>query len=308
MKNLKKGMLIIFTFVVLTLTACSNSIKTYKVKFDTTGGSKVETEVVESGSKATKPISPTKDGYVFEGWYIDENTNTEYDFRSSVDKDITLYAKWSKNTCGIVCSKGYKLTDNCKCVKDDSYKEETTTTKTTTTKKNSNTTKKTTTTKKVVTASEVVIPYAKVELKVGEQMELTARVLPDNADNKKVIWSSNDDIVATVSDSGVITAREVGKATIKATVDGISAKCEIIVTKDPVYNALWIPVKDSVIGQYTLFITDEDGYTVEAEVVLTTIDDKTVEEYIDKDGKVYVKSIIKDVKVLNVTNINGGVN
>jgi|GEM_PF-2506776 len=37
-------------------------------------------------------------GYTLEGWYLDKNFNTAYDFSSPVTKNITLYAKWSDTT------------------------------------------------------------------------------------------------------------------------------------------------------------------------------------------------------------------
>ncbi|MDE7106595.1 MAG: InlB B-repeat-containing protein, partial [Anaeroplasmataceae bacterium] len=39
---------------------------------------------------------PTKEGYIFEGWYIDENYSALWDIDSVIEQDITLYAKWHK--------------------------------------------------------------------------------------------------------------------------------------------------------------------------------------------------------------------
>ena len=44
------------------------------------------------GAKATKPADPTKEGYVFAGWY---NGETAYDFDAVVTGSITLTAKWT---------------------------------------------------------------------------------------------------------------------------------------------------------------------------------------------------------------------
>lgn len=69
---------------------------TYTVSFDTDGGSTVDSQAVTSGSTATKPADPTKDGFIFGGWYSDSELTTAYDFTTPVTADITLYAKWEE--------------------------------------------------------------------------------------------------------------------------------------------------------------------------------------------------------------------
>lgn len=66
----------------------------YTVSFDTNGGSEIATQNVASGSTATEPNAPTKDGYVFDAWYSDVTLTTFYDFTLPVNANITLYAKW----------------------------------------------------------------------------------------------------------------------------------------------------------------------------------------------------------------------
>ena len=72
------------------------------------------------------------------------------------------------------------------------------------------------------------------EIKVGGTATITATVKPDNATNKNVTWSSSNTAVATVSESGVITGKSEGTATITATtVDGnYTAEATITVKKD----------------------------------------------------------------------------
>src|SRR5690606_14875785 len=66
-----------------------------------------------------------------------------------------------------------------------------------------------------------------------QTINLSATVLPANATNKTVTWSSSDDALATVSDSGVVTLKAAGTVTITATADGKSDTHEITIT-DPV--------------------------------------------------------------------------
>lgn len=38
--------------------------------------------------------APVKTGYIFDGWYIDEDLTQEFEFGHALSEDITLYAKW----------------------------------------------------------------------------------------------------------------------------------------------------------------------------------------------------------------------
>lgn len=64
----------------------------HTVTFDTAGGSEIEEKTVESGKTVEKPADPTKEGYLFDGWY---NGETAYDFSTPVTGDITLKANWA---------------------------------------------------------------------------------------------------------------------------------------------------------------------------------------------------------------------
>lgn len=70
----------------------------HTVTFNTGEGSAVDSQVVADGAKATKPADPTRDGFVFAGWYADADLKSPYDFSTSVSKDLALYAKWVKGS------------------------------------------------------------------------------------------------------------------------------------------------------------------------------------------------------------------
>ncbi len=55
------------------------------------------------------------------------------------------------------------------------------------------------------------------ECRVGESFNLIAAVLPEDANNKEVTWSSNRPEIATVTEYGLVTATGEGRATITAT-------------------------------------------------------------------------------------------
>ena len=56
------------------------------------------TETVDKGSKLTAPTAPTKEGYLFDGWYYNNNgTQTTWDFdKDTVKSSMTLTAQWKK--------------------------------------------------------------------------------------------------------------------------------------------------------------------------------------------------------------------
>ena len=78
----------------ITLYAKWTSIA-YTVTFETNGGSAIEAQLVPEGTFATKPVpAPTKEGYLFEGWYTEQTMTNLFDCYTPITKDITLYAKW----------------------------------------------------------------------------------------------------------------------------------------------------------------------------------------------------------------------
>ncbi len=70
-----------------------------------------------------------------------------------------------------------------------------------------------------------------VTMNTGEETTLIATVLPENATNKGVSWTSSNEAVATVSSEGVVTGVSVGKAIITAETNdgGKTDTCEIMV-------------------------------------------------------------------------------
>jgi len=82
---------------------------------------------------------------------------------------------------------------------------------------------------------EVTVPVDSVllninnkTLSIGDTLQLTAIVLPDDATDKTVIWESDSTAVADVDENGVVTAKGAGLAVISAsTVNGLSATCSV---------------------------------------------------------------------------------
>lgn len=71
----------------------SDDKKTYKVVFIFNNNTKDLEINVEENTKISKPSNPTKEGYKFLGWYLDNDT---YDFDKEINSDIILFAKWEE--------------------------------------------------------------------------------------------------------------------------------------------------------------------------------------------------------------------
>lgn len=63
------------------------------VKFNTNGGNNINSIEIEKGAKVNQPTTPTKNGYKFVEWQLN---NKKFDFNSTIEENITLTAKWEK--------------------------------------------------------------------------------------------------------------------------------------------------------------------------------------------------------------------
>ena len=72
-------------------------VTTYTVTFDTKGGNDIAPVTVNAGEKVATPTTPVRDGFTFDGWYVDDTSAVKYNFEDSVTNNITLYAKWIEN-------------------------------------------------------------------------------------------------------------------------------------------------------------------------------------------------------------------
>ena len=69
----------------------------------------------------------------------------------------------------------------------------------------------------MVMADSVVMDQSELDLAVGSETQLTANVLPENAANKNVRWTSEDSTVASVDENGIVTGLKEGETKIIAT-------------------------------------------------------------------------------------------
>ncbi len=153
--------------------------------------------------------------------------------------------------------------------------------------------------------TSVSLDKANLELTEGETAQLTATVLPDNATNKNVTWSTSNASIATVDANGEVTAVSAGTATITATADGKSATCTVTVTADtvPVTGVTMNKTSTSLYvgGSETLTATVQPGNASNQTVTWSTSDPSvaTVE-----NGT--VTAVGRGTATITVTTVDGG--
>lgn len=77
----------------VSLASCK---KTYTISFVTNDGSKIENVTFGEDTKLDSIGTPTKDGFVFGGWYTDPDLTKKFDLSKDLPQnDFTLYAKWN---------------------------------------------------------------------------------------------------------------------------------------------------------------------------------------------------------------------
>ena len=122
----------------------------------------------------------------------------------------------------------------------------------------------------IVDVMSVRIVAETTTINVGETLQLTATVSPDNATDKTVTWSSSNPWVATVDQNGQITAVRAGEATITATVGGKYAYCTLIVKNKE------IAVESITLDKSSLELFEGEVAMLYATVLPWNAPDKTV--------------------------------
>ena len=116
---------------------------------------------------------------------------------------------------------------------------------------------------------ELILSETNIELDKGEMFTLTATVMPEDAADKSISWSSSNNSIATVDENGTITAINTGEAIITVTAsNGVSASCTVNVTQ---------PVEGIVLSFSELEINVGDEFTLNATIYPEdTSEDKTL--------------------------------
>ncbi|MBB6462686.1 Ig-like domain-containing protein [Flammeovirga kamogawensis] len=87
-----------------------------------------------------------------------------------------------------------------------------------------------------IAPNSIALSTSSIALTIGEQQTITANILPSNATDKSIVWSSSNPAIAAVDQNGFITAISGGSAIITGTTSNqLNATCTVTV-QNPIIN------------------------------------------------------------------------
>lgn len=129
-----------------------------------------------------------------------------------------------------------------------------------------------------ITVESISLNTTSGEMKPQEEFTLVANILPENAENKKIIWKSKNEEIATVDQKGKVTAIAEGKTTITAYSDEDNSKVadfSLTVKKDAEPITI-ISVESISITSDERTIKEGESITVSAKVLPENASNKTI--------------------------------
>ena len=153
--------------------------------------------------------------------------------------------------------------------------------------------------------TKVSLNYSDLEIKKDSSQGLRATITPkETTDDKTLTWESNNPEVATVSSTGVVTARRPGNAIITVrTSNGLTDTCNITVISQitSVHLNLTAITLDEGVSQ-TLRATINPSDTTD-DKTLTWLSSNTNVATVDQEGN--VTAVKEGVATITVTTVNG---
>lgn len=198
------------------------------VSFNTDGGNTISSITVIKGEKITLPENPTKEGYSFKEWVYENGE--QFKTEAIIEENITLKAIWEK------VEENKKEINKNNTTSKPSEGNQNEQPKPTPKPENQN-----------VEVTGISLNKNSLELIIGNSGSLTANITPSNATNKSVTWSSSNSNIISVDNSGKVTAKAIGNATITAkTANGKTASATVYSDVEKIT----ISVSNSYISKY----------------------------------------------------------
>lgn len=153
--------------------------------------------------------------------------------------------------------------------------------------------------------TSISIDYTDITMRIGETFRLTGEVLPENASNKNIIWSSSNTAVATVDQTGMVRAVTSGSAAIIAQSEDSG---QITMCNVNVYQ----PVTGIKLNTNAVTVRKGTEFWLNATITPSSAINKTVSwtssntavATVDQTGK--VTTVSPGSAVITVTSLDGG--
>ena len=120
----------------------------------------------------------------------------------------------------------------------------------------------------IIETDSIVLDQQTITINVYDEHQLNATVYPENATDTTIIWTSSDETVVKVSNSGRITGVSAGKATITAACGNVSASCEV--------EVVIVGPNEIILNKQAIMTTVNSVYQLHATVYPEDVTDKTV--------------------------------
>lgn len=145
----------------------------------------------------------------------------------------------------------------------------------------------------------------------GKVIVLKATITPQNATNKKVLWTSSNTNVAVVDSNGLVYGKKAGvsKITAKTADRGFSAVCTVTVYDEDYEKT---EVKGVRLNRHLIFMKKGESEDIDASVIPDDADNKNVTWVSDNpsaakvDSKGKVTAVSKGIAVITVRTQEGG--
>ena len=153
--------------------------------------------------------------------------------------------------------------------------------------------------------SQIVLDNDEVALLEGEEKRLSAVVLPSTADNKSLVWRSDNEKVATVGEDGLVHALSKGIAIISASSldgSGVTSSCRVSVLR---------PVSEILLDRNSVVLSEGDTVRISAVVFPSTADNKSLvwrsdnEEVVTVDDDGLVHALSKGIAIISASSLDG---
>lgn len=153
----------------------------------------------------------------------------------------------------------------------------------------------------------ILLNESNLEMTEDGSVRLIATVIPENATNKKVLWSSSDVSVAMVSGDGTVHGIKAGQATIMATTEdgGFSALCKVVVKKG------FVPVSGITLDITNIEGKENETFQISAKVTPEDASNKVLlwqssdEKVASVDNTGFIRMIKKGTSVISASATDG---